>query len=673
MISNEPLHSTLDSCPEVLRKSHQRFGFACVLLIFTFISWGVSFIAPEFYPETMHCFFFAIITITQITLTLPLLAAHFKNHSTAMACASGLLAYFFSTYSWLTAHELKLGLVSNLIACSTSLLCYFEAKQSYLTKQSLNFYEGLKAKTAHKKSGSSFIDVECEKLNKGDVVRVGAGEIIPYDGIIVSGTTSVDESMLTGEFHPQLKEKNDSVFGATINRDSEITIELTAEKSNTVLDLLIRNLNQSTQANDEHILQINKNTTTLILISVLAALANVIISFLFFHSEPEQIVKNSLAIIFCLSGASVSVTSLMLNRKMLAESVRRGITFSKNGLLATIAKINTLFLDKTGTLTRGNFEYAQTFIELGTNQGTFLSTLFSLESGGNHPLAQAMETHPWYHELPKHKVRDIKIHPGLGICGTIQPKGGREYFAAVGNLRFLKRLQMQITRDMKNKMDDLEVMGDTVLLCGFNQQVKGLISFADVLRPHVRETLHEIQACKVEPAIITGDSEEAIAHLAKHLEISKVYPRCTPTEKADKVGKEKNEGKITGFVSDTEDVMAFQKSDVSLSIDTGVFIQDKIADVVIMGSDFRLIGWLIKTSKNLLRKQNRVFYSAIVSGVLLSSLVISSLLPVELAVVISSFLAAYTIKSSSHFLQLDKIQNSPLLPEQNNQDSTQAA
>jgi cation transport ATPase len=233
------------------------------------------------------------------------------------------------------------------------------------------------------------------------------------------------------------------------------------------------------------------------------------------------------------------------------------------------------------------------FIETGTNQGQFLTAFFSLEAACNHPFAAAIESHPWYNEIQKAKIGDFKLHPGLGVCGTIRARDRREFFAAVGSLRFLKRLQMFISRDMKNQVEDLEAMGETVLLCGYDGQVKGIMSFSDVLRPQARSVLNRIKHAHIEPAIVTGDSEEAIAHLANSVGIKKVYSRCTPDEKASKIQREVAEGRMVGIVgSEDDDPECFKAAQVGISVDIGTRFHDT-PSILLMGSDLRLVSWLI--------------------------------------------------------------------------------
>jgi len=341
-------------------------------------------------------------------------------------------------------------------------------------------------------------------------------------------------------------------------------------------------------------------------------------------------------------------TSVLIAINIFQDSIlSKGIVLKNTNAYSTINSLDLLFLDKTGTLSRGNFEYSQYFLEMGTNQGRLLSTFFSLTKLSDHPLSQAMESHPWYHEIYQHPVEDFKTHPGLGICGRIKPKSERAYFAVVGNLRFLKRMQMYITREMKSKIDDLEAMGETVLLCGYDRQIKGILSFADTLRPHVRSTIKEIHKENIETAILTGDSEEAISRLVNESNIKRVYSRCTPTEKAAKISKEVNEGNIVGFIGSKGNKLPFKEAHLNMTLDTGPGISTQQADALIMSSNFRLCSWLLINTRKLYSRISARFTASIIFGLLFAGTSAWALTTPEFIMTIMLILNLLLLKSAS--------------------------
>lgn len=485
------------------------------------------------------------------------------------------------------------------ILIATGLMVFLENKYLAQTNDYLPKILNLRCEQSLKKTKTGFVECATATLQKGDVIQVKTGSKIPMDGVIVSGTTSVDETVFTGEPKILLKEKGDPVIGGSINRDGDITIELTTDRAANILEKIIQTYEKLLPASLALSVKTKRMSAALSYFGILLGCINFYIQNFIRLSPLEYTVKSTVAILLACSAFSFFTIAMMAIHIFIQHLIQKGVLMTKWETLDNLSRLNTLFFDKTGTLTKGDYEYSQTFLEKGTNQGKLLASFFSLESHSSHFLFKAMETHPWFNEIQKDEVKNFEIHPGLGVCGMVYPKGQREYFTAVGNLRFLKRMQMYVTREMKAQIDDVEDMGDTVVLCGYDRQVKGMMSFSDILRPHVKEMLHDIQKLHVEPAIITSDSEEVLSELVQQLNLKKIFSRCTPEEKVAKIGKEKNQGKVIGLVSDSDDMRALEKADISVCIDTGTAITNKVADVLIMGSDIRLVSWLIQRTKSL--------------------------------------------------------------------------
>lgn len=490
------------------------------------------------------------------------------------------------------------GLALALLMASC-LIIFLENKYLARTRGYLKKIQNLRCEQSLKKTKTGFVECQTDTLQKGDIIQVKTGGKIPMDGVIVSGTTSVDETVFTGETKILLKEKGDSVIGGSINRDGDITIELTTDRPSNVLEKIIQTYEKLLPASLKLSAKIKAMSAALSYVGILLAGINFYVQHFMRLSSLAYTVKTTIAILLAFSAFSLFTITVIAIHIFIQHLIEKGILMTKWETLDNLSHLDTLFFDKTGTLTKGDYEYSQTFLEKGTNQGKLLSSFFSLKSHSSHFLFKAMETHPWFNEIQRNDVKNFEVHPGLGVCGMVYPKGQKEYFTAVGNLRFLKRMQMHVSREMKAQIDDMEDMGDTVVLCGYDRQVKGMMSFSDILRPHVKEMLHDIQKLRVEPAIITSDSEQVLSELIQQLNLKKIFSRCTPEEKVAKIGKEKNQNKVIGLVSDSDDKRALEKADISVCIDTGTAINSKTANVLIMGSDIRLVSWLIRRTKSL--------------------------------------------------------------------------
>jgi len=523
---------------------------------------------------------------------------HPAQRTDQLAALAAILFYVISSTNVVRGSELHVIALPSLLVLLIWLKSLIQTIIQRKSTAMLAPLFAMRVPTALKNLGDCYEEVPTQTLVPGDKIKVNPGMRIPADGLILSGTTSVDESLLTGEFKPLLKGKGENVVGATLNRDSEIIVSVTKEYKDTVLELVLSSL-QKARAKSFSIqkgpLALFSFLTPFIL---LLAAFSFVYHRLYFGLPLEIAGQYALAVLIVVSPGTLAVLAHMSFAILLTETIQKGIYLANPAALKTLADVNLLFFDKTGTFTKGTFAFSQLFLEHGTNQGEFLATLFSLERPSAHPIAKAMANHPWYNEIAKHPVRDFKSHAGLGVCGTMIPHGRQESFASVGNLRLLKRMQMQITRDMKLKIDELESLGETVVLCGYRGQVRGLISFTDVLRPETRQTLEELKILKVEPAILTGDTEEGILHIIRSIGINKVYSRCTPEEKATKLKKAKEDGFTVGLVGDdTRERLARLEAHVSLAIDTGTHFDEHTADAIIMGSNFTDIAWLTNKAK----------------------------------------------------------------------------
>lgn len=470
------------------------------------------------------------------------------------------------------------------------------------------------------KQKSQTLEKTLDQIQVGDTVIIFAGQPIWVDGVVTSGTTSVDESALTNEFAPVMKSLGSWVAAGSVNRDSTIEIEV----KNTYNNSFYQNWIHSLQSNDWLKTTLNKKVTRmsqiLFFIGVLATIACMAFYILKNQLSWQHAFQKSIFILPCFSTLALMPVWKFLYKQSLSHIFQKGIYIPEPNAFEKIGTLNSLFITKTGMLTKGKLAFSQCFLEMGTNQGDVLSTLFALESEATHPLSEAIETHPWFNEFDIPKTKKVENHLGLGVCGTVEPLGIRPYFAAVGNLRFLKRMQMHVSRDMRSKADDLERMGETVVFCGFKRQVKAVISFVDSLRKHIRESLRVIQKLGVELIFITGDSSESLRPITDSLNIENVYPRCTPEEKAGKIIKQKEKSKITGIVGTDDDVKAFEAADVSVSLATGTKTQGRKANVLILGKDFRRLAWLIKEVKTLFHSIKLVLTTSVFISAALAAL-----------------------------------------------------
>lgn len=464
--------------------------------------------------------------------------------------------------------------------------------------------EKLRASKAHLVKGQQTVEIDASQIKKGDLIRVLPGETIPCDGTIVAGTTRVDESMFTGDPLPLLKGKGEPVTGGSLNQDGAVTVQTTQTEKSGFLEQLIRLVGKTVGSCPKAV----RRQRATVLLGLLTAEIAAVGAFLTFKPLISPVSFVISAVLSALPGAIALIVLPKILLTALDQTVRRGILPRDGSLFSLLAKMKVLFFGKTGVLTRGELAFSQLLLEQGVNQETLLSAVFSLEAHSSHPLAEGMKTHPWHLEIPKYEVKNFQAQAGLGLCGTIAEPGGREHFVAVGNMRFLKRFQMQISRAMRERVEELEMMGETVLACGWDGLARGLISLVDTLRPDVKPLLDRLTRLRIRPIMITGDHGQEIAHLTHTHGLYQIYERCLPEEKINKIKKMREGGKIAGMIGsplDAPEVLA--ASDVGMIIGAGTReIRD--ATVSFMGEKFSTLTTLLTCSRKAARMMRTIVW-----------------------------------------------------------------
>lgn len=488
--------------------------------------------------------------------------------------------------------------LSGLLLLIYHLLAYFEA---YARKKALDDYSSLKRAqvvTARVKT-KEITEVVTHQVKPGDIVVVEEGQLIPCDGEIVKGATSVDESVFLAERRILFKKIGDSVLGGSLNRDSEIQIVVRQPVENHFLPRILSHLNEAYDRAYR-----SQKGLDYFFLTVLLLLLIYINSPLFFAVKfsSSVLLSNTLSIFLVFAFFNLLRILPMLYVICIGRCSLYGILIQSPAVFKPLARLKGLVVNKTGVLTDGQYAVSQWFINQGVNQGEMLSILFSLEQHAQHPIAKGMASHPWYHEVQKFNVTDFKEFPGLGICGKVWLDKDRYTFAAVGNMRFLKRHQMFISKTIRQRLDDLETVGESAVLCGWNKEARGVFGMADNLRQDVPIFLHEAVGLGLKPILVTGDHEQMLTNLNYTKGLQDMFSRCLPVEKKKKIQSLRERGLVTGFVGDPlEDDHVITEANVGMIFGTGPRLLDKSAQVYFLGTQLNRITRLIMLSKKLYR------------------------------------------------------------------------
>lgn len=426
--------------------------------------------------------------------------------------------------------------------------------------------------------------VAVSQLQKGDVIKIAAGEKVPASIELLTGSTRVDLSFYTGSKTLVHKKKGDFLEEGSVNCDATITGLVTGHKN------AYLNLRKSF---------LSKLKVSLIpWVLWLGVLLGLTAAGLVLKQKPF-ILEASLALgVLLLVFGNLLLSSQTKKAGWKINCLSLGIFPENEKSFDKVSKISSLFFNKTGTLTKGEFYYSQIFLERDVNCGQMLSYIFSIEEKSSHPLAKAVKTHPWYDEIAKGVAREVVEHEGLGISGFVKTSGFKETFVVIGNIRFLKRNKMYITRAIREKVEQIEGLGETAILCGFEGEARGLLSFADTCRLQTKEFLDEMKKLEIKTTLITGDHELMLSHLGNLSRINLVYTRCIAEEKIQKMRKKKDEGQKVAFLGAwDEKTEIFNEASLALCFALNPETPKPKADFYFLNPELKTVSYLLSKGK----------------------------------------------------------------------------
>ncbi|KKU09894.1 MAG: Copper-transporting P-type ATPase [Candidatus Woesebacteria bacterium GW2011_GWB1_45_5] len=464
---------------------------------------------------------------------------------------------------------------------------FLEAKAKAYTSDAIKKLLGLQAKTARVLRGGREVDISIEEVKVGDLIRVRPGEKIPVDGVITEGTSSVDESMVTGESLPVDKIKGDAVIGATLNKNGSLIFKATKVGKDTMLSQIVKMVSEA-QSSRAPIQRLADSVSSYFVPVVLMVAVAVFVVW-YVLGMPLLAFVNMVAVLIiacpCAMGLATP-TAIMVGTGKGAE---KGILIKDAAALETAHKIKTIIFDKTGTLTIGKPSVTD------VSDPKTAEIAASLEVGSEHSLAEAIISYAVQKKIKTHKVTGFKAVPGAGIEGTIE---GQKYF--FGN------------RGEKSEMvQKLEDEGKTVMLLESGGKILGYIAVADTLKEGVSETVGLLEKRGIEVWMVTGDNERTAKAIAKQTGIKNVMAQVLPHDKADKVKEMKSaishKSSAIGFVGDgINDAPALAASDVGIAMGTGTDVAIESAGITLLNHDIRSVLTAIDLSRVTLRviKQN---------------------------------------------------------------------
>ena len=432
--------------------------------------------------------------------------------------------------------------------------------------------------------------VEVKDLKVGDQVQVLNGDQVPIDGVILSGTTSIDESSISGESIPREKDKGDQVFGSTINGSGTFTMEVTKENKDTLFSKILQlvDQNQNNQTESASIIQkLEPKYVNFVLISIPLIVIGAVI---FFNYTWMHSIYRGLVLLVATSPCAIAAATVSVTLSATSNLARHGVLSKGSTYLSQLADIRAIAFDKTGTLTQGKPEVTIYYISDAINKDYIIDIIVALEKESNHPLADAI--------LQKFEAKNTlnlstTNHIGKGLEGNYDNK----------NYRIGKPTAFEKTSDEYSNLNyKWSSNGNTVVYVAEDENVIGVIALMDTPREEARATISYFQKLGIHTTLITGDSEITGQSVARDLGIDEAITNVMPHDKSNIISSRKKKYGITAMVGDgVNDAPALVNADVGIAMGDGTDVAVEVSDLALIHNDISKLVHAHKTSTKMKR------------------------------------------------------------------------
>ncbi|MCQ4924707.1 heavy metal translocating P-type ATPase [Tissierella carlieri] len=573
---------------------------------------------PMFLHPNMNPVNFAL---TQLVLTIPVVIAGYRyytigiktlikgspNMDSLIAIGTGAAVVYgiFATYMIIGGeHSYAMDLYFESAAVILTLITlgkYLEAVSKGKTSEAIKKLMGLAPKTAMIIKDGKEVEISIDEVEVEDIIVVKPGEKMPVDGVVVEGTTSVDESMLTGESIPVEKHIGDPVIGASINKNGSIRYKATKVGKDTALAQIIK-LVEDAQGSKAPIAKMADVISgyfvpIVIVLSIISGLA-----WYFIGGESATFALTifiAVLVIACPCALGLATpTAIMVGTGKGAEN---GVLIKSGTALETAYQIQTIVFDKTGTITEGKPKVTDVISVEGLSEKELLQLTASAEKGSEHPLGEAIVKGAEEKGLEFKKVDSFNAIPGHGIEVTIE---GKNILAGNRKLMIERNISLE---NLEDSSDKLAGEGKTPMYIAIDNKIAGIIAVADTVKENSKRAIELLHKMGIQVAMITGDNRRTAEAIAKQVGIDIVLAEVLPEDKANEVKKLQAEGKKVAMVGDgINDAPALAQADIGIAIGSGTDVAMESADIVLMRSDLMDVPTAIQLSKSTIRniKQN---------------------------------------------------------------------
>jgi len=565
--------------------------------------------APEIPMKTQNILMFLLALPVQFWVGKTFLSGFLKglkhrnaNMDTLIAIGT-LTAFIFSTVVTF-AEELGIALtdigtyfdVSAVVITLVLLGKYFEARAKGRANSAIKKLAGLNPKTARVVRNGKEIDIPIEEVVIGDEIVVRPGEKIPVDGIILSGESSIDESMVTGESIPVDKAKGDKVYGATINKSGSFTFRTEKVGKDTLLSQIIKLVEeaQGSKAPIQRLADIISSYFVPVVITI--ALATFVIWYIVGGLSLALVNMVAVLIIACPCALGLATpTAIMVGTGKGAEN---GILIKDAESLERFQKVNSILLDKTGTITKGEPEVVDIYNESGLSENEFIRLSASAEKRSEHPLGEAVVREAEKRRLVLSEPKSFKSLSGQGIRAEIEGK-----IVIKGNERLMKKEKVDIS-SLNKKSQEYAKDGKTPVFVAIDGKSAGVIAIADTIKSDSKTAISNFEKSLVDVYMVTGDNKSTARAIAKKAGIkeSHVFAEVAPEDKEKKVKElQKKDQKVAMVGDGINDAPALATADIGIAMGTGTDIAMEAGQITIMNGSLNTVYSAWKLSRNTMK------------------------------------------------------------------------
>ena len=484
-----------------------------------------------------------------------------------------------------------------------------EARSKGKTTDALKNLMKLAPKTAVVLRDGAETEVPVEQVVKGDLFVVRPGENIPVDGIVLEGISAVNEAALTGESIPADKKPGDQVSAATVNQSGFLKCEASRVGEDTTLSQIIKMVSDAA-ATKAPIAKIADKVSGVFVPAVIGIAAVTIVIWLLCGQSIGYVLARGISVLViscpCALGLATPVAIMVGN----GMGAKNGILFKTAVSLEEAGKVNTVVLDKTGTITKGEPKVTDLIMAEGVSEAELLETAYALEARSEHPLAGAVVAMAEGKKLKVCDVQDFMILPGNGLTAV---NNGDQLIG--GSLTFLSE-RIGVPDEVKTVAQRLAEEGKTPLLFARSKKIMGVIAVADVIKEDSPEAIHQLQNMGIEVVMLTGDNERTAAAVGKQAGVDQVIAGVLPDGKEAEIRRLRRKGKVAMVGDGINDAPALTRADIGIAIGAGTDVAIDAADVVLMNSKLSDVPAAIRLSRATLKNIHENLFWAFIYNII---------------------------------------------------------